>query len=70
MTNDKNLRKACLKRNGNVIWGLELLVILVEKSEYSIDDAIRVGKKICECNERITDKDVSDFIKKLEKIRK
>ena len=70
VTNDKKLRKVCEERNGKVIWGLQLLVILVENSEYSIDDAISIGKKIGENNARITDKDVGEFIMKLEKIRK
>ena len=70
VTNDKKLRKVCEERKGKVIWGLQLLVILVENSEYSIDDAISIGEKIGENNVRITDKDVGEFIKKLEKIRK
>ncbi len=69
VTNDVNLRKACEERQVKVIWGLQLILMLVEKSEYSIDDAKNIGEKIAESNPFITEEIVLDFNEKLENIR-
>ena len=69
-TNDRKLRAECEKYNVNVIWGLELLLKLVERSKYSIDHARYIGERIGARNRRyITTKILDEFIDKLEKIR-
>ena len=69
VTNDVKLRKACEQRNIKIIWGLQLLLMLVEKSEYSIDDARVIGENMCDSNDYISEEIVNDFISKIEKIR-
>ena len=69
VTNDVNLRKACEVRHVKVIWGLQLLLILIEKSEYSIDDAIKIGKMIGNKNRYVSEEIVSDFVAKAEIIK-
>ena len=69
MTNIVNLRKACKVRQVRVIWGLQLLHILIEKSECSIDDAIKIGKMIGDKNQYISKVIVDDFVVKAEIIR-
>ena len=69
VTNDVNLRKACEERQVKIIWGLQLLLILIEKSEYSIDDTIKIGKMIGDKNQYISEEIVDDFVAKAEFIR-
>ena len=69
VTNDINLRKACEERQVKIIWGLQLLLILIEKSEYSIDDTIKIGKLIGDKNQFITKEIVNNFVAKAEIIR-
>ncbi len=69
VTNDVNLRKACKVRQDKIIWGLQLLLILIENSEYSIDDAIKIGKMIGDQNQYISKVIVDDFVAKAEFIR-
>ena len=70
VTNDVELREVCVERNVKVIWGLQLLINLVEKSDYSINNAISIGTQIGESNVYITKKIIEKFIKKLDEIRK
>ena len=69
MTNDVNLRKACEERQVKIIWGLQLLLILIEKSDYSINDAIKIGKMIGNKNRYISEEIVNDFVARAEIIR-
>ena len=69
VTNDLNLRKACEERQVKIIWGLQLLLILIEKSDYSINDAIKIGKMIGNKNRYISEEIVNDFVARAEIIR-
>ena len=69
VTNDKHLRTACLDFKIKVIWGLQLLIELVKKSDYSVNVAKNLGQKIYEKNDYISEEIVNDFISKIENIR-
>ncbi len=50
VTNDGRLRRACADEGVAVLWGLQLMVKLVEAGELSADDAISVAEAIGETN--------------------
>jgi len=50
VTNDKALRKVCEEEGIRLLWGLEPLVLLVEKNHLSRDDALKTALIIHEQN--------------------
>lgn len=53
VTNDKRLRTECESRGVNVLWGLQLLLRLVERHVLSKTEAVRIAEAICATNKRI-----------------
>jgi len=46
VTNDKRLRKACEEDDVELLWGLELMTLLVLKGQLEAEDAIDVANRI------------------------
>ena len=65
-TNDKPLRNKCEEINVDVLWGLELLLILVEKKKLTEEKAIRVAESIKGMNPYITEEILTNFRNKLD----
>ncbi len=65
LTNDKVLRITCQEAGGQVIWGLELLLILVKVKVISPQRAPTAARKIHSINQAITTSLLLDFEKKL-----
>ena len=69
VTNDKDLRQECQNNQVKILWGLELIRILVEKSVLSIDDAIKIVETIHKINRLyIPESLVKKFVKLVKKI--
>lgn len=65
-TNDRVLRNACQARDVPLVWGLELMVELVELGALSAKNARNVGKKMHEVNPKsITKQVLTDFLARL-----
>lgn len=69
LTNDKALRKYCEDAGGTVVWGLKMLLILVETNLITESHAEKIARKINQVNPEITDKLLDDFLDKLGKIK-
>ncbi len=67
VTNDVALRTQCVEEKVAILWGLELLVIAARGRGLPVDEAKRIGVKICELNPRIGDRVYKDFLKKMGK---
>ncbi len=59
------MRNKCEEEGVKLFWGLQLMVILVEKGKLSKDTAIKAAEKITESNKRITDKNLKEFKNKI-----
>lgn len=46
VTNDKSLHKACKEEGVNILWGLEIMTILVRVKAMTAADAIQIAEKI------------------------
>ena len=46
VTNDKPLRKACSDIGVDILWGLEIMIALVQTSSMRASEAIRIAEKI------------------------
>ena len=69
VTNDNDLRQECLNNQVKILWGLELIRILVEKSALSADDAIKIVETIHKINRLyISERLVKKFVKLVKKI--
>ena len=68
LTNDMKLRKCCIEANAEVIWGLELLLMLAESNLISIKMARSIGNNIFESNITITGETFGRFNSKLNDI--
>jgi rRNA-processing protein FCF1 len=68
ITNDGRMRNKCRDENVGLIWGLQLMLILVEKGKLSKSEALRTVEKIHEVNKRITRVVVEEFRGKLGKM--
>ena len=68
-TNDTKLRRESERSGVKLIWGLQLLLEFVEKSEFSIDSAKIIGERIVARNLYMTEKILVEFVEKLENIR-
>lgn len=65
-TNDKVLRNACQTRGVSMVWGLELMVRLVDRGVLSKRKAQNVGRKMHQANPRsITESVLRNFIEEL-----
>ena len=60
-TNDNKLRKECVKSGIEVLWGLEMMLILVKNKHLSKKEAIDTAEKIGECNKQISKKIIEEF---------
>lgn len=65
VTNDKNLRKACEERKIDILWGLDLMLLLNEAGMLSEEEAQNTAEKIKENNAYIKKDIVDSFLKKL-----
>ena len=66
ITNDRSLRTACSGHNVPIMWGLELLLQIVESGGLDYKSAIEIGRQIHANNPRhISPKVIADFEKKL-----
>lgn len=50
ITNDRRLRRACANQNVEVIWGLELMLRLVERKRLAPAAAMKIATKIHQSN--------------------
>jgi len=66
VTNDRALRGVCESRGVTVLWGLELLVQLVELRALPSSAARSIGEDICRANKRISPAVLAAFLRKLE----
>ena len=70
ITNDRSLRTACFQHNVPIMWGLELLLQIVESGGLDYKSAIEIGRQIHANNPRhISPKVIADFEKKLSSMR-
>ena len=68
LTNDKALRKHCEVAGGTVVWGLEMLLKLVEGNLLTATHAEKIARKINQVNPEINEKVLNDFLDKLKGI--
>lgn len=61
VTADKNLRKACIADSTAVMWGLTLMLELVEARQLPVTAAIQVAQEIGRSNDRLRDETVAEF---------
>ena len=70
ITNDRSLRTACFQHNVPIMWGLELLLQIVESGGLDYKSAIEIGRQIHANNPRhISSKVIANFEKKLSSMR-
>lgn len=65
VTNDKNLRKACEEKNIDILWGLDLMLLLNQTGVLSKKEAQDTAEKIKENNAYIKKDIIDSFLKKL-----
>jgi hypothetical protein len=65
IANDRHLRSECGRPGGRVVWGLEMLLLLVTNRQITQARARDIAKKINIDNPEITDKILADFLGKL-----
>lgn len=64
VTNDKSVRKRCDAEGVKVLWGLQLMLRLIECGALSSDDAINVAKEIKNLNPFMVQATVDTFTQK------
>ena len=69
ITNDKRLRTECEARSVEVMWGLQLLLRLVEHGALSAKDAIEIAEAIHKVNRRIARVVVDAFIRNAKRVK-
>lgn len=69
ITNDTRMRSKCKEEGLELFWGLQLMVLLVEKKRLTKENAINAGEKIEASNPRITDKDLKKFKFKINAVK-
>ncbi|MCR4900911.1 MAG: hypothetical protein K5907_08860 [Treponema sp.] len=67
LTNDVALRKHCEASGGTVVWGLQMLLKLVESDLITVSYAEKIARKIHQVNPEITDIILQNFLDKLQK---
>jgi rRNA-processing protein FCF1 len=60
-TNDKHLRRVCSDAGIEVIWGLQIMIYLVQEGKISKKEALEIAKKIGMINSSITQKLIDEF---------
>jgi len=65
LTNDKALRKHCETVGGTVVWGLQMLLKLVEADLITTTYAEKIARKINQVNPEINEKVLNAFLNKL-----
>ena len=69
ITNDKKLRAICMNIGISVVWGLEIMLPLVEKKLIEPSEALNIAKEIQESNPRYVNKTIlKRFEDKINKI--
>ena len=69
ITHDKALRKHCEAAGGTVVWGLQMLLKLVEAGLITVVYAEKIARKINQVNPEINEKVLNGFLDKLKKIQ-
>lgn len=69
LANDRHLRNECIKQSGRVVWGLEMLLILVSDRRITKARARDIAIKINEDNPVITKNVLDDFLEKLNEFK-
>jgi rRNA-processing protein FCF1 len=67
IANDRHLRNECRKCGVEVVWGLEMLLLLVDSGRLTKSQAQRVATKIHDDNSQITKTILDDFLVELSK---
>lgn len=65
VTNDIALRTRCAEEKVEILWGLELLLLAVDKGGLLGEEAREIGTKICGVNPRIGEAVLMAFLRKL-----
>ena len=65
LTNDVALRKHCEAAGGTVVWGLQMLLKLVEANLITVAHAERIAQKSHKVNPEINEKVLNSFLNKL-----
>jgi predicted nucleic acid-binding protein len=68
VTNDKRLRAECQQREVATLWGLELLLRLVEQGALPADSAVDIAEAIHGTNRRVPRKVIDAFIRQVMKM--
>lgn len=68
VTNDSKMRKKCEDEGVEIFWGMQLMILLIKKGSLSKKDAIRNAEKMKLNNTRITEKNLKEFILKINQI--
>jgi rRNA-processing protein FCF1 len=69
VTNDKRLRAECQQREVAILWGLELLLRLVEQGALPAGNAVDLAEAVHRINRRIPRTVIDAFIRKAMKVR-
>ena len=67
IANDRLLRRECVSQGGRVVWGLEMLLLLVADKRMTDARALGIARKIHTNNPEITTKILEEFASKLTK---
>lgn len=67
IANDRSLRNECRRRGVETVWGLEMLLLLVDSGVLAEPRARRVATRIHSDNSQITQKVLDDFLGELGK---
>lgn len=68
VTNDKKLREHCTEHGMNVLWGLQMILDLVELRAIEKGRALQVAREICEENPTLGEVILQSFSEKIRKI--
>jgi len=60
-TNDKRLRKVCSDAGVDVLWGLQIMLFLVQEGELSNKEAVEIARKIGVINSNIALELIQEF---------
>ena len=63
-TNDKRLRKVCESNGADTLWGLQIMIYLVQEGKLSKKEAVEIARKIHRINSNIT----KDLLQNFERI--
>jgi rRNA-processing protein FCF1 len=69
VTNDKRLRVECESRGVPILWGLQLVLSLVERGAHSKKDAVQFAQAIHSVNRRISRYVIHAFMEKVKATR-